>query len=354
VFPGPMFLAPQMLWLLAVVPMLVWFYLYLLRRKKNAAVRFTNIALVKEAVGKGANIRRHIPPALLLAAITVSILAVAKPAALVTLPSDQSLVILAMDVSISMRATDIEPDRITAAQNAAKAFISEMPASVRIGVVAFAGSAMLAQAPTVDRHALISAIDGFRLQRATNLGGAILVSLESIFPGIELDMQLPEYERRARSRNSRSLDQPLTPEADNRFMPVPPGSYESAVIILLTDGQATMGPDPIAAARVAADRGVRVFTVGLGSKDGEISGWGGRRMRVSIDEETLKTVADLTKGQYFFAGSGASLTDIYKQLNTQLVMERKKTEVSFIFAAIAAMLAIAGCGLSLVWFNRPF
>lgn len=348
---GSMFLAPHFLWLLVAVPLLVGFYIFLLRRKKHTALRYTNLALVKEAAGAGARIRRHIPPALLLVAVTAALLAVARPAAMITLPSEQSQVLLAMDVSISMRATDIAPDRITAAQNAAKAFIAEMPRNVRIGVVAFAGSAMLAQAPTYDREALTSAIDRFRLQRATNLGSAILVSLESIFPGVELDLPLPEYERRGRGREGLSLDQPrVTPQ--DHFTPVPPGSYQSAVIILLTDGQATMGPDPIAAARVAADRGVRIFTVGLGSTNGEISGWGGRRMRVQIDEETLKTVADLTKGKYFFAGSDTSLGEIYKQLNTQLVMERRKTEVSFIFAGLAALFAVAACGLSLVWFNR--
>lgn len=348
-----MFLAPQFLWLLLTVPVLIGLYVLILRRKRGAALRYASLANIKLALDTRSSLRRHIPPLLVLAGITVALLAVARPAAMLTLPSQQSQVILAMDVSVSMRATDVEPSRLVAAQTAAKSFIAEMPRTTRIGVVAFAGSAMLAQPPTLNREDLVAAIDRFRLQRATNLGSAILVSLETLFPGMELDGTLPEYQRRwGRDRGlGRSLDaQPA--EMQPRFTPVPPGSYESAVIILLTDGQATTGPDPVAAARIAADHGVRVFTVGLGSASGEISGWGGRTMRVQIDEETLKTIADLTKAKYYFAGSGSVLTEIYNQLNTQLVMERRATEISFIFAAIAAALVMAGAALSLVWFNR--
>jgi len=347
----PAFLAPQHLWGLLAVPALVAFYVYLLRRRKNAALRFPSLEDVKKALGPGNRMRRHVPPALLLIAIALALVAFARPAAFLTLPSQQSQIILAMDVSISMRAEDVEPDRITAAKNAAKTFIADMPSNTRVGIVAFAGNAMLAQQPTADREMLISAIDGFTLQRATNIGGAIMASLEALFPAMEFDMALPDYQRGWGRNLGRSLDEPEIP-ASEKYMPVPAGSYKSAAVILLTDGQATTGPEPVAAARVAADRGVRVFTVGLGSSNGEISSYGGRRLRVQIDEESLKAIADITKAKYFYAGSGAALTDIYKELNSQFILERKVTDISSVFAALAALFSVIACGLSLLWSNR--
>lgn len=346
------FLAPSMLWSLVAIPVLIGLYLYLQGRKKRAVVRYANIGMVKQALGYGAGVRRHLPPALLLLGIVIALAATAKPSAMLTLPSQQSLVVLAMDVSVSMRANDVAPDRITAARNAAKAFIADMPDTTRVGIVAFAGSAMLAQAPTFNREELNAAIDGFVLQRATAIGSAILMSLETIFPGVEFGQSLPEYQRYRRGGQGRSLDQPA-PALEPAPMPlVPPGSYKNAVVILLTDGQATAGPDPVATARLAANRGVRVFTVGLGTEEGEIAGWNGRRMRVQFDEETLKTIADLTAGKYFHAGSGTDLKEVYRELNTQLVSERQQTEVSFGFAAFAALLIILAGGLSILWSNR--
>jgi len=350
------FLSPIMLWLMLAIPALVALYLYVLRRKKKMALRYANIGMVKEAMGTGATLRRHIPAALFLVAISLMLAAIARPAAMITLPSQRSQVILAMDVSASMRAADVEPNRLVAAQNAAKVFIQEQPSTTQIGVVAFAGAALLVQPPTLNREDLIKAIDRFQPQRGTAIGSGILVSLQTIFPQANFDARLPEYQRgwgREGGGGSGSLDRGNEPRpAEENFTPVPPGSYESAVVILLTDGQATTGPDPIETARLAADRGVRVFTVGLGTKSGEIVGWGGRSMRVQLDEETLQTIADLTRGKYFFAGSGTDLKEVYKTLNTQFVMERKETEITSFFAAAAALFAIAAAGLSLLWYSR--
>jgi Ca-activated chloride channel family protein len=333
---------------------LVGVYFYALRRNKRVVLRYTSIGLVKEALDGKLSLRRHIPPALLLLAVTVAFAAAARPSAMIALPSERSLVVLAMDVSVSMRAADVKPDRFTAAKNAAKTFIQEMTRTTQIGLVAFAGNAMLVQEPTLDRQALVDGVERLHLQRATNIGGAILTSLQVIFPTVDFIASLPENEQGWRRRSGASLDDAPVGEPAVNLPPVPPGSFDSTVIILLTDGQATTGPDPIAVARLAADRGVRVFTVGLGSAGGEIIGWGGRTMRVQIDEASLKAIADLTRGKYYFADSNTVLTDIYQQLNTQLVMERKPTEISFLFAAVAALLAIAAGGLSLVWFGRPY
>ena len=354
------FLAPFMLWLLLVVPILIGVYVYLLGRRKRAAVRYANLALVKQAIGTGTGVRRHVPPALVLIGVVFALTATARPSSVFTLSSERSLVVLAMDVSVSMRAVDVAPDRITAARVAAKAFIADMPDTMRVAIVAFAGSAMLAQPPTTNREALNAAIDGFVLQRATAIGSAILMSLETIFPGVDFGQQaLPEYQRSRDAASARALDQPAPAAAAAPLVVaaaplaiMQPGSYKQAAIILLTDGQATAGPHPVAAARMAAERGVRVFTVGLGTDEGVIPSWNGQSIQAQFDEETLKTVADLTVGKYYRAGSGADLAEIYRELTTQLIQEREQTEVSFAFAVLAALLIVGAGGLSVLWSNR--
>ncbi len=337
---------PEALWLLAALPLLVAAYLAALRRRKKFSLRYASLEIVKAAAGAGAGWRRHVPPLVFLLALAVMIVAIARPEATVTLPAADETVILAMDVSGSMRATDVEPNRLVAAQNAAKQFISQQPGNVRIGVVAFAGTATLAQAPTRNKDDLVAAIDRFQLQRATAIGSAILVSLATIFPKDGIDVAgfgFPEQ---------RSGPGPDGPGKKDVRPPVPPGSYNSAVIILLTDGQRTTGPDSIQAARLAADKGVRIYTVGVGTAEGKIVGFEGWSMHVRLDEETLKTIADLTRGEYFYAGSAPDLNKIYKTLNAKLVLEKKKTEITALFAAAAAVLALVSALLSLLWFNR--
>src|SRR5204863_9768486 len=183
------FLWPEMLWLLLMVPALVAAYFFLLRRKKEAALRYASLSMVKEAMGAGQRFRRHIPPLLFLVALIAMIVAIARPAAVVTLPSQHQTIILAMDVSGSMRATDVEPNRISAAQAAAKAFVAEQPSSVLIGVVSFAATASVVQPPTRNREDILAAIDRFQLQRGTAVGSGILVSLKTIFPDVEFDLR---------------------------------------------------------------------------------------------------------------------------------------------------------------------
>jgi Ca-activated chloride channel family protein len=343
------FIWPTLLWLLLLVPLLVTFYLWLLRRRRRAAVRYASLLTVKEALGAGPGWRRHVPPALLLTALTLLLIGVARPAAVITLPSERDTVILAMDVSGSMRAADVDPDRITASQLAAKAFVADQPRTTRLGVVAFAGTAMTVQQPTLNRDDVLAAIDRFRLQRGTNIGGAILVSLQTLFPGAEFD--LPSQEFRRFGRRGQPLDAPRQPEEES-FMPVEPGSYTQAAIILLTDGQATTGPDPIEAARMAADRGIRIFTVGFGSLTGETVGFGGWSMRVQLDEDTLRQIAEITRGRYFHAGSASDLNEVYRTLSTEFVMETELTEITAFFAAAAGLFTLLAAALSMAWFGR--
>ena len=343
------FLWPEMLWLLLVVPALVAAYFFLLRRKKEAALRYASLSMVKEALGSSQKYRRHIPPLLFLIALMALIFAIARPAAVVTLPSQHRTIILAMDVSGSMRATDVQPNRITASQNAAKAFVADQPSNVRIGVVSFAGTAAVVQAPTQNREDVIAAIDRFQLQRATAIGSGIIVSLATIFPDAGIDVSALIYGR----NGPRGMPLEQAGKADKKdFKPVAPGSYASAAIILLTDGQRTTGPDSIEAARMAADRGVRIFTVGFGTKSGETIGFEGWSMRVRLDEETLKTIASMTRGEYFYAGSAADLKKVYESLNSRFLLEKKDMEISALFAAAAAVAALVSALLSLLWFNR--
>ncbi len=341
------FLWAQNLWLLLALPVLVGIYLLLLRRKNKMAVRYASLSIVKEAMG-GRQFKRHVPPLLFLLAMAALVLAASRPVAVVTLPSNQQTIILAMDVSGSMRATDVQPNRLEAAQNAAKAFLAELPRHVKVGIVAFAGSAQVAQLPTLNREDLVTAIDRFQLQRATATGNAIVISLATLFPDAGIDLQQLQGGRdRARGF---AIDQPKVERKE--FTPVAPGSYSSAAIIMLTDGQRTTGVDPMEAAKLAADRGVRVYTVGIGTVDGETIGFEGWSMRVRLDEETLKSIAGKTQAEYFYAGTAQDLKKVYETLSSKLTVEKRETEVSALMAMAAGVLLVLSAGLSLFWFNR--
>lgn len=347
--PPMTFLWPHFLWLMLALPLLVVVYVWLLRRKKKMALRYASLSIVREAMGTGQSLRRHIPPLLFLLAIAAMLLAAARPFAVITLPSQQETIILAMDVSGSMRATDVLPNRLVASQNAAKAFLADLPRSVRVGIVAFAGTASVVQSPTLSREDLVTAIDKFQLQRATAIGNAIVVSLAELFPDAGIDLASLTYDRH---RNSGIAIDQAAKEPKKEFTPVAPGSYTSAAIILLTDGQRTTGVDSLEAAKMAADRGVRVYTVGVGTVDGETIGFEGWSMRVRLDEETLKAIANKTQADYFYAGTAADLKKVYETLSSRLTVEKKDTEISGLLALVASLLALLSAGLSLLWFNR--
>lgn len=343
------FLWPHFLWLLLLLPLLVLLYLWLLKRKKQLALRYASLSIVREALGSGPGFRRHVPPLLFLLALAAMLLASSRPFAVVRLPSQNETIMLAMDVSGSMRATDVEPSRLVAAQNAAKAFLAELPRHVRVGIVAFAGTASVVQPATLSREDLVAAIDKFQLQRGTAIGNGIVVSLGELLPDASIDLASMTYGRE-RAQGT-SLDaKPKAPKKE--FVPVAPGSYNSGAIILLTDGQRTTGVDSLEAAELAADHGVRVFTVGIGTVTGETIGFEGWSMRVKLDEETLKGIAGKTQAEYFYAGSAADLKKVYTSLSSRLTTEKKETEISGLLALGAAVLALLSAGLSLLWFNR--
>ena len=336
---------PEWLWSLLLLPPLVAAYLALLARRKKNTVRLASVALVKQALGKGPGWRRHVPPALLLAAVAVLLLASARPTAKIKLPSVQETIILAMDVSGSMRATDVQPNRLVAAQEAAKAFVAGLPRNVRIGVVSFAGTAAIVQPPTFSREDVVAAIDRFQLQRGTAIGSGLVLSLASLFPDDGIDLSQITGQRAMPAA-------PGEKKEKKPFVPVEPGSFNSAAIILLTDGQRTTGPDPMEAAKMAAERGVKVYTVGVGTKNGEIIGFEGWSMRVRLDEDTLKNIANATRANYFYAGTADDLKQVYQGLSSRLVVETKETEITGFLSLAGALLAIAAAALSIWWFGR--
>lgn len=266
-----------------------------------------------------------LPRILLMTAALVVMLGMGRPEAMLTWLAPRAVVILALDISGSMLAEDVPPTRMAAAQAAATEFIAAQPADVMIGIVAFAETASLVQPPTRDRDALRDALARFEPQPGTAVGDGLLQSLRAIDP------ELPRGDKAAIQ---------------------PPGSNRSAIVVLMTDGQTTNGPDPIEAARVAADQGVRVYTVGFGSKAGSVVEVGQRYVAVSIDEPTLMRVADITRGRYFYAATSEQLREVYAALTSEFLAERGRVELTAVFAAAAALLMIIGAGLSVAWTGR--
>ncbi|HVP18893.1 MAG TPA: VWA domain-containing protein [Spirochaetia bacterium] len=341
------FIWANMLWLLALVPVLAGAYVLAQRRRQKYALRYASLSLVQDALGKGPGIRRHIPAALFLVGLAVMIIALARPSATITLPSEQGTVMLSMDVSGSMRATDIKPSRMEAVKEAARIFINKRPRHVRIGLVAFSGTAELIQPPTTDNDQLLAAVNRLHPERYTAIGSGIQTALDAIFE------KLDQTQTDANAQTPSPTD-PLAaaPPDQQEPPPVPPGSYTSAVIVLLTDGQSNQGPNPLDVADKAANLGVRVYTVGVGTKEGAIIGFEGFSFRVILDEATLKQIAAKTAGQYYKASSEGDLHRIYDNLSTRLMVEREKTEITALFVAAAAVLLLAAGAFSLIWFNR--
>ncbi|MBI4789441.1 MAG: VWA domain-containing protein [Chloroflexi bacterium] len=327
---------------LLIVPLLIGVYIWAMRRRARYVVRFSSLAIVKDALGKQPKWRRHIPPFLLLLAITIMLLGLARPVAVVIVPKPEATVILTIDVSGSMRAPDIQPTRIEAAKSAARAFVQLQDKTTAIGVVAFSGNASLVQAPTTDKEAVLAAINKLTVQRSTAIGWGILTSLDAIF-------QDPEIVQ----TNAMVTGSSPTPIPDTT--PVPLGTHVAAIVILLTDGQNVTGPSPIEATEQAAMRGVRIFTIGVGTTTGATVGGGGntsRGFRTALDEKTLQRIADMTDAKYFHASDAEALHTIYRNLDTILIVATEKTELTMGFTAVAMVLTLVALSFSFLWFGR--
>jgi Ca-activated chloride channel homolog len=343
------FLWPGFLLLLGLVPLLIAGYIWALRRRRSA-LRYSSLSLVRAALPRYSRWRRHVPFALFLLALSTLSIAMARPVQIVSVPTGQATILLALDVSGSMRQNDIPPSRLQAAQSAALSFIQSQRPGTAIGIVAFAGYAELIQEPTTDQEALQGAVESLTTGRATAIGSGILKAIDAI---AEIDKNVtPSVADSAR---------------ESQIPPVAKGAYAPDIIVLLTDGVATTGMPPLEAAQQAADRGLRVYTIGFGTENGSpqfadpggFGGgrgggqFGGRGFRRGIDEATLKQIADLTGGRYYAASSANELLKVFQSLPTNLITKHEVTEISVVFAAGGALLVALALALALRWNPLP-
>jgi Ca-activated chloride channel family protein len=349
---------PGFLYLFLLIPLAVLIYVWILRRRRRFAVRYSSLSLVREAAGKQSWLRKHLPFVLFLLALASLVLALTRPVATVLIPSNEATVILAMDVSLSMCSTDIAPNRLEVAKDAALTFVRDNTSGRQVGIVAFAGFAELIQAPTTDIRDLENAIGVLVPARRTAIGSAILRSIDAI---AEVDERVAPSE--------------LRQSTDSAAPGVPEGEYLPHIIVLLTDGASNAGPLPLSAAEQAVERGIRVYTIGFGTTnnsspmncgDGELFGFGGGfgspfgggfggggGFRREIDEETLQQVADMTGGEYYVATSASELLEVFRGLPTYVVATRETTEISVLFTAFAVLIAILAFVLALRWHPLP-
>jgi Ca-activated chloride channel family protein len=330
----------------------------MLRRRRRFAVRYSSLALVREALPQQSRLRRHLPFALFLLALASLVIALGRPVAIVSVPAGQTTIILAIDVSRSMCATDIQPNRLAAAKAAALSFIERQGSATQIGIVAFAGFAELIRPPTSDQEVLQDVVESLSTGRRTAIGSGILESLDAI---AEIDKSV--------------APSVIGPSSGVEPTPVPRGAYAPAIIVLLTDGVSNSGPFPLDAAQQAVVRGVRVYTIGFGTATesspfggpqcprgdsfgggqqfGGGGGFGGGGFRRGIDEETLKQIADMTGGEYYSAESAGELQSVFQNLPTYLITRHETTEISVVFTGVGAFLAAIAIVLSLIWHPLP-
>jgi Ca-activated chloride channel family protein len=331
------FIWPKMLFLLPLIPLFIILYVLQQRRRRQLKASFNGLGLLQNLKGGEPGVRRHIPISLFLLSLTILIISLARPQAAVSLPHIEGTVILTFDVSGSMAADDMKPSRLEAAKTAARDFVKRQPTTVQIGVVAFSDSGFAVQAPTNDRDTIYASIDRLSPQRGTSLANGIIASLNTIAIGKGQTTHLYS-----------TLPQTPTPTPT----PVPAGTYTSAVIVLLTDGENNESPDPLAAAQTSSDRGVRIYTVGIGSAAGTNLHINGFTVHTQLDEATLQQISQITGGTYFNAQSEQELLKIYDNLNPQLVIKPEELEVTSIFAGASILVFLIGGTFSLFWFGR--
>ena len=331
------FIWPALLWSLVAVPLLVWLYLRMQKRRAQFAVRYGSLGLVQQASGGSSESRRHVPAMFFLAGLIVLFVALGRPQMLIGLPKVEGIVILAFDVSGSMSADDFEPTRMEAAKIVAKDFVARQPTTVRVGVVAFSDSGFSVQLPTNDQASIVSAIDRLQPQRGTSLANGIVVSLNTIAnvtgqdPIVGIDAETP---------------------VEGQPVPAPVSAENSAVIVLLTDGENNMDPDPFAAAQFAAERDIPIHTIALGSTEGTILDVNGFTVHTKVDEAALQEISGMTEGLYFNAENEEDLQAIYESIEPNFRVSREKTEVTAVFAGLGILLLLVGGMMSLLWFGR--
>ena len=333
------FIWPVMLFSLVLIPLFIAAYLLMQRRRRKLTASYSNLGFGSGGKGSQPGARRHVPVVFFFLGLTILAIALARPQAVVALPKQEGTVILAFDVSGSMAADDIKPTRMQAAQAAARDFVKRQPLFVQTGVVAFSDTGLSVQVPTNDPGTVLDAINRLAPQSGTSVGQGILASLNVIASGASGGLPGEVY--------SNLL---LTPTPTPT--PVPHGTHTPAVIILLSDGENNENPDPLAAAQKAADRGVRIYTVGIGSPTGTTVHINGFSLHTQLDEATLQQISQITGGTYYNAQSAQDLLKIYEALGSQLVSKPEKTELTALFAGASIFFLLIGGLLSLLWFSR--
>ncbi len=339
------FIWPAMLLLLVLIPLLAFLYVRLQARRRRFAASCGSFGSSQAAPGRKPGFRRHIPPTLFLAGLTILVVGLARPQTTVSVPRVQGTVILAFDVSGSMAADDIKPTRMDAAKAAAKEFVQRQPPSVQIGVVGFSDSGFAAQPPSNNQADILAAIDRLAPQRGTSLAHGIEASLNTIALGT------------GQGNNGQAPGEPqhlsnLTPAPSPTPTAVPKGTHTSAVIVLLSDGENNESPDPLAEAQVSADRGVRIYTVGVGSATGTNLHINGFNVFTQLNEDMLKQISQITGGTYYNATTAQDLQNIYDNLNPQLFVKPEKMEVTSLFAGASVLVMLLGSVFSMLWFSR--
>lgn len=329
------FLWPYMLVTLLLVPLFVLLYLNVQRRRSMLSSGWSS--LVQAAPSRAPGARRHIPQALFFLGLTLLLLSLARPQATVTLPRVESTVLLAFDVSGSMAADDFQPTRMDAAKAAARAFIERQPPGVKVGVVAFSENGFAVQPPTDDQPTLLAAIERLTPQRGTALGHGIYASLSTI---AGFTIQPPEPEGEA------------APEIEPTPPPMAAELYENSAILLLSDGENNANPDPLDAAQSAGERGVRIYTVGIGSPEGTLLKVEGFTVVTQRNDALLQRISEISGGEYHTADNAEDLLAVYDQLSPKLVMKEERMEITALFAGVGLVFLLAGGIFSLAWFNR--
>jgi Ca-activated chloride channel family protein len=350
---------PLMLLFLLVVPALIGLYVWQNRRRRRRAVRHSSVALIRAAAPSRAAWKRHLPFGLVLGALALLAVAAARPHVSTQVPIADSTIILALDVSGSMCSTDVTPNRLTAAEAAVRDFVQNQDADTRIGLVVFSGFAQVTVAPTTERDALLRSIDSLTTGRGTAIGAAVLKSVDAIS---EID---PEVAPSDPGPTAASAPRARTP-----------GTYAPEIVVLLTDGANTTGVEPAAAAKTAAERGVRVYPIGFGTSNPAamvctaaqlgghtFDGYGGRptvstpsvgsRSYLVADESTLRDVASTTGGEYFSAADAGRLQTVLKDLPRSVATQQRDVEVSVVPVALAALLLLGSLWAAARWTAFP-
>lgn len=330
------FVWPTLLISLVLIPVLLYIYFRMQRRRKALAAKFGALGFVRDASGRGPGTYQHVPPMMFLGGIAILLVSMARPQATISIPRLEGTVVLTFDISGSMAATDLQPTRMEAAKAAASQFVKNQPPSVLIGVVAFSDGGVSVQPPTDNREETLATIERLVPRRGTSIGNGILVALNTIVI----------------QNGGQSILQSNPQDDTQEALPQPQGWYPSSVVVLLSDGENNQEPDPLAAADLAADLGVRVYTVGIGSPQGinlEVEGF---TVHTQLDEEMLNAVSLISGGQYYNAANEDDLFRIYDDLEPKLSLKREDMEITFLFAALGMLVFLIGGALSLFWFGR--